>query len=43
VLGCLGDAVRRSGAAALMVTHSALAAARADRVLRLSRGRLEAA
>jgi len=43
VLACLGEAVRRSGAAALMVTHSALAAARADRVLRLAHGRLEAA
>jgi putative ABC transport system ATP-binding protein len=43
VLACLGDAVRRSGAAALMVTHSTLAAARADRVLRLSHGGLEAA
>ena len=41
VLACLGDAVRRSGAAALMVTHSAVAAARADRVLRLSHGCLE--
>ena len=41
VLDCLGDAVRQSGAAALMVTHSPLAAARADRVLRLVHGRLE--
>ncbi|HEX5130785.1 MAG TPA: ABC transporter ATP-binding protein [Usitatibacter sp.] len=41
VLDCLGDAVRTSGAAALMVTHSPLAAARADRVLRLVHGRLE--
>ena len=41
VLACLGEAVKRSGAAALMVTHSAVAAARADRVLRLARGRLE--
>ena len=41
VLACLGDAVRQAGAAALMVTHSALAAARADRVLRLRQGRLE--
>jgi len=40
VLDCLGDAVRRSGAAALMVTHSAVAAARADRIVRLSHGRL---
>jgi len=43
VLSCLGDAVKRSNAAALMVTHSAVAAARADRVLRLVQGRLEAA
>ncbi|HET7731062.1 MAG TPA: ABC transporter ATP-binding protein [Usitatibacter sp.] len=40
VLDCLGAAVRSAGAAALMVTHSAIAAARADRVLRLSAGRL---
>ena len=40
VLDCLGSAVRRSNAAAVMVTHSALAAARADRVVRLSGGRL---
>jgi putative ABC transport system ATP-binding protein len=43
VLDCLGDAVKRAGAAALMVTHSRLAAARADRVLRLAGGRLAAA
>jgi putative ABC transport system ATP-binding protein len=43
VLACLADAVKRSGAAALMVTHSAVAAARADRVLRLGHGRLERA
>ncbi len=42
VLGCLADAVRRSHAAALMVTHSPVAAARADRVLRLAHGRLHA-
>jgi putative ABC transport system ATP-binding protein len=42
VLDCLGDAVSRAGAAALMVTHSAAAAARADRVLRLAGGRLGA-
>ncbi len=42
VLDCLGDAVRRAGAAALMVTHSRLAAARADRVLRLAGGKLAA-
>ena len=40
VLGCLGDAVRRAGAAALMVTHSRIAAGAADRVLLLARGRL---
>ena len=40
VLDCLGRAVREAGAAALMVTHSPLAAARADRVLRLAGGRL---
>ncbi len=42
VLGCLGDAVRRAGAAALMVTHSRIAAGAADRVLVLARGRLHA-
>jgi putative ABC transport system ATP-binding protein len=41
VLECLRDAVKRSGAAALMVTHSPIAAARADRALRLSAGRLD--
>ena len=41
VLACLGEAVRRAGAAALMVTHSTVATARADRVLRLAHGRLE--
>ena len=40
VLDCFGDAVERAGAAALMVTHSRLAAGRADRVLRLAGGRL---
>ena len=40
VLDCFGDAVRRAGAAALMVTHSRLAAGRADRVLRLAGGKL---
>jgi putative ABC transport system ATP-binding protein len=40
VLDCLGAAVRDSGAAALLVTHSPLAAARAHRVLRLAHGRL---
>jgi putative ABC transport system ATP-binding protein len=43
VLACLGDAVKHAGAAALMVTHSPVAAARADRVLRLAHGRLEPA
>jgi len=42
VLRCLADEVHRAGAAALMVTHSRVAAARADRVLRLEHGRLEA-
>jgi len=40
VLDCLADAVKRAGAAALMVTHSPIAAARADRVLRLAGGKL---
>ncbi len=40
VLACLGDAVRRAGAAALMVTHSRVAARAADRVMRLSGGKL---
>jgi putative ABC transport system ATP-binding protein len=40
VLDCLGDAVRLAGAAAIMVTHSPIAAARADRILRLAGGRL---
>jgi putative ABC transport system ATP-binding protein len=40
VLACLGDAVKRAGAAALMVTHSPVAAAAADRVLVLSGGKL---
>jgi putative ABC transport system ATP-binding protein len=40
VLECLRDAVRQSNACALMVTHSARAAAAADRVLRLAGGRL---
>ena len=43
VLACLADAVQRAGAAALMVTHSAVAAARADRALRIAHGRLESA
>jgi putative ABC transport system ATP-binding protein len=41
VLACLGDAVKRAGAAALMVSHSRVAASAADRVLRLSHGRLQ--
>jgi putative ABC transport system ATP-binding protein len=40
VLDCLREEVKRAGAAALMVTHSRIAAAAADRVLRLSHGRL---
>ena len=40
VLDCLAAAVKRTGAAALMVTHSPVAAARADRVLRLAGGKL---
>jgi putative ABC transport system ATP-binding protein len=38
ILACLADAVKSSGAAALMVTHSPVAAASADRVLTLSGG-----
>jgi putative ABC transport system ATP-binding protein len=41
VLACLREAVSRSGAAGLMVTHSPVAAALADRVLRLKDRRLE--
>ncbi len=40
VLDCLGEAVRGAKAATLMVTHSPVAAARADRVARLAAGRL---
>src|SRR5258706_1649557 len=40
VLRCLADEAGRAGAAALMVTHSRVAAASADRVLRLEHGRL---
>ncbi len=40
VLDALASAVAESRAAALMVTHSRIAAARAHRVLRLDRGRL---
>jgi len=43
VLDCLARAVRESGAAALMVTHSTLAAGRADRIVRLASGRLRTA
>ena len=42
VLDCFGDAVKRAGAAALMVTHSPVAAARAERALRLTAGKLAA-
>jgi len=40
VLTLLGDRVRAAGAAGVLVTHSSVAAARADRVLRLDQGRL---
>ena len=40
VLRCLADEVKRAGAAALMVTHSRVAATSADRVLRLAHGKL---
>jgi len=40
VLDCLRTAVKNAGAAGLMVTHSRVAAAAADRVLRLASGRL---
>jgi putative ABC transport system ATP-binding protein len=40
VLDCLRDAVKRAGAAAVMVTHSRVAAGRADRIVRLANGRL---
>jgi putative ABC transport system ATP-binding protein len=40
VLQCLADEVGRAGAAALMVTHSRVVAACADRVLRFEHGRL---
>jgi putative ABC transport system ATP-binding protein len=40
VLDCLRDAVKGAGAAALMVTHSRIAAARADRALHLAAGKL---
>ncbi len=40
VLTLLGDQVRAAGAAGVLVTHSAIAAARTDRVLTLDHGRL---
>ena len=40
VLACLRDAVQRAGAAALMVTHSRIAASAAHRVMRLAGGSL---
>jgi putative ABC transport system ATP-binding protein len=40
VLALLADQVRAAGAAGVLVTHSALAAARADRVLELDHGKL---
>ena len=40
VLALLGDQVRAAGAAGVLVTHSAVAAACADRVLELNHGRL---
>jgi putative ABC transport system ATP-binding protein len=40
VLACLGEAVRQAGAAAVMVTHSPVAASAADRILTLAAGRL---
>jgi putative ABC transport system ATP-binding protein len=43
VLSLLSRALREQGAAGLLVTHSAAAARTADRVVRLSRGRLVAA
>ena len=43
VLTLLGDQVRAAGAAGVLVTHSAIAAARADRVLALDDGQLRQA
>ena len=43
VLMLLGDQVRTAGAAGVLVTHSAIAAARADRVLALEHGHLRQA
>jgi putative ABC transport system ATP-binding protein len=42
VLDCLREAAREAKAAALMVTHSPMAAGRVDRVVRLAHGRLSA-
>ena len=42
VIDLLADSARREGAACLLVTHSALAAERADRVLRLAASGLQA-
>ena len=42
VLGLLVDGARRGNSALVLVTHSARAAATADRVLRLEHGRLQA-
>jgi ABC-type lipoprotein export system ATPase subunit len=42
VLDCLRRALERTRCAALMVTHSPTAAARADRIVRLAQGRLAA-
>ncbi len=41
VLALLADQVRAAGAAGVLVTHSAAAASRADRVLELAHGRLQ--
>ena len=43
VLRLLGDQVRAAGAAGVLVTHSGIAAARADRVLKLDHGQLQQA
>ena len=43
VLALLGEQVRAVGAAGVLVTHSAIAAARTDRVLELEHGRLRPA
>ncbi len=43
VLTLLGEQVRAAGAAGVLVTHSAIAAARTDRVLELDQGRLRPA